>query len=180
MKQIKLNLGCGDIELPGFIGLDGKFGDDITDLDEFNDESVDEIYASHVLEYFDQVEVVDVLREWYRVLKKGGIIRLAVPDFYEISRIYLNIDPKFEYTITDIIGPLFGRMEMDGETIYHKQIFDNNSLSELMYRIGFKRIKKYDCEKVKPFSKVDDQSHAYLPHMDKNGTLISLNVEGVK
>lgn len=49
------------------------------------------MYSSHTLEYFDAgqpgdpmrpgVEVFDVLSEWKRVLKPGGAIRLAVPDF---------------------------------------------------------------------------------------------------
>lgn len=194
MKEIKLNLGSGDIKFPGFINIDGKFGNDITKLD-YDDNSVDLIYASHVLEYFDQVEVVDVLSEWYRVLKKGGIIRLAVPDFYELSQLYLKKKYKYINTptkkeiltetdgnikIRDLIGPLFGRMEMDGKMIYHKTTYDFETLAQLLYQIGFKRIKKYDCESVKPHNKIDDQSHAYMPHMDKTGTLISLNVESIK
>lgn len=183
MKEIKLNLGCGDVKLHGFIGLDGKFGDDITDLD-YEDNSVDEIYSSHTLEYFDQIEVVDVLREWYRVLKKGGIIRLAVPDFEKLTTLYLATQmgleefPKTE--IRDIIGPLMGRMEMDGDLIFHKNLFDEETLSQLMYQVGFKRIKRYDCESVKPFSKVDDQSHCYKVHMDKSSNLLSLNLEATK
>lgn len=195
MKEIKLNLGSGNIKFPGFINIDGEDGEDITNLD-YDDNSVDLIYASHVLEYFDQVEVVDVIGEWYRVLKKGGKIRLAVPDFYELTRLYTQekkeikchspfgkeiiIDIIKDIKIRDIIGPLFGRMEMGGEMIYHKTTYDFETLAQLLYQIGFKRIKKYDCESVKPHNKIDDQSHAYIPHMDKTGTLISLNVEAIK
>ena len=192
MKKIKLNIGGGNVKLPGYKVLDGKFGDDLTKLN-YKDNSVDEIYASHVLEYFDQIEVVDVLREWYRVLKKGGIIRIAVPDFYEMTQLYLGIrkvdlnciKPVLilrlkKLNIRDLIGPLFGRMEMDGKTIYHKTTYDYETLAQLLYQIGFKRIAKYDCESVKPFSQIDDQSHAYIPHMNKKGTLISLNLEATK
>lgn len=192
MVKIKLNLGSGDVKLPGFTNLDGKFGDDITNLI-YENESVSEIYASHVLEYFDQIEVIDVLREWYRVLEPKGIIRIAVPDFEKLTQLYLGINKinlgfkktiiineMNELNIRDIIGPIMGRMDMDGMRIYHKQIFDYQTLSQLLYHIGFKGIKRYDCEKVKPFNKIDDQSHAFLPHMDKTGTLVSLNVEGIK
>lgn len=195
MRKLKLNIGSGDIKLDGYTNLDGKFGDDITHL-KYPNNSVDEIYASHVLEYFDQFECIDVLREWNRVLKKGGIIRIAVPDFYQLSRLYsiekkeikINLPRGKEIIIPqitplkirDIIGPLFGRMEMGDKVIYHKQVFDFDTLSELLYRTGFKRIKTYDCENVKPFKDIDDQSHAYLPHMDKKGWLISLNMEATK
>ena len=40
--------------------------------------------------------------------------------------------------------------------------------------------KEYDCESIKPHNKIDDYSHSYIQHMDKEGTLISLNMEGVK
>lgn len=192
MRKLKLNIGSGDIKLDGYTNLDGKFGDDITHL-KYPNNSVDEIYASHVLEYFDQFECIDVLREWNRVLKKGGIIRIAVPNFNELAKLYLgvriiksnnikqiNLTMKNNYNIKDIIGPMFGRMEMGDKVIYHKQVFDFDTLSELLYRTGFKRVKTYDCEKVKPFNNVDDQSHAYLPHMDKKGWLISLNMEATK
>src|SRR2546425_11062307 len=54
----------------------------------FKDESAELVYACHVLEYFDRVEVVDVLREWHRVLAHGGVVRLAVPDFAALAEVY--------------------------------------------------------------------------------------------
>ena len=174
MKKIKLNIGSGDVKFPKFTNLDNKFGDDITNLD-YKDGSVDEIYASHVLEYFDQIEAVDVLREWYRVLKPEGIIRLAVPDFYELVNLYDHNHP-----IRDIMGPLFGRMKMKDKWIHHKTTYDFETLAQLLYQVGFKRVRKYDCESVKPHDKIDDCSHSYIPHMNKEGTLISLNVKAVK
>ena len=45
----------------------------IDNLDIFEDNSIEEIYASHVLEYFDKYEVVNVLKEWNRVLKPGEL-----------------------------------------------------------------------------------------------------------
>lgn len=44
----------------------------------FDDDSVELIYACHVIEYFDRIEVLDVLHEWRQVLKSGGFLRLAV------------------------------------------------------------------------------------------------------
>jgi ubiquinone/menaquinone biosynthesis C-methylase UbiE len=68
------------------------------------------IYASHVIEYFDINEVKEVLREWRRVLKPGGELRVAVPDFEAMNILYHNGKVKLE----DIIGPLYGRMPMGG------------------------------------------------------------------
>lgn len=212
---IKLSLGSGKVNLGrDWIHIDGSNNDTthkhckysgITNLPQFKDKSVDILYASHVLEYFDQIEVIDVLREWYRVLKKGGIIRLAVPDFEVLASLYcqkeniINIEIKStgkrivvknpdKMKIRDLIGPLFGRMEMDGKTIYHKTTYNFETLTQLLYHIGFKRITRYDCEKVKPHNKIDDCSHSYFPHDPKaiktrkfdSHTLISLNVKATK
>ena len=83
--MIKLHLGCGWRNFgDDWVHIDGGDYDhlqynDITKLP-YEDESVDLIYASHVLEYFDREEAVDILSEWTRVLKKGGALRIALPD----------------------------------------------------------------------------------------------------
>lgn len=52
----------------------------------FRDVSVDVVYSSHALEHVYVREAQQVLRETYRVLKPGGIIRLALPDGESIAR----------------------------------------------------------------------------------------------
>ncbi len=42
------------------------------DLSIFGDESVEEIYACHILEHFRRADVLKVLQEWFRVLCTGG------------------------------------------------------------------------------------------------------------
>ena len=54
----------------------------------FEDNCADLIYSSHSLEYFDRVQAADVLSEWNRCLKVGGILRLAVPDFDKLIEVY--------------------------------------------------------------------------------------------
>lgn len=95
MAEIKLHLGCGKRYLPGYIHIDLAdyphidYKHDIKTLPMFEDCSVDLIYASHVIEYFDRIEVITVLKEWYRVLKEGGILRIAVPDFEALVQVYM-------------------------------------------------------------------------------------------
>jgi predicted SAM-dependent methyltransferase len=149
--------------------LDSK---DIKKL-EYEDESVDLIYASHVIEYFDREEVKDVLSEWIRVLKPNGILRLAVPNFKEMTSLYLECD----YPLDKFLGPLYGQMSMGEETIYHRTTYDFNSLKSLLESLDMKDIVKYDWKETE-HSEFDDHSQAYIPHMDKkNGVLISLNME---
>jgi predicted SAM-dependent methyltransferase len=178
--MIKLHLGCGwrnfgkdwiHIDGGDYEHLDHK---DITKLT-FKDESVDLIYASHVIEYFNRDEIKIVLNEWKRVLKPGGIIRIAVPDFMKLMWVYQDTED-----LSKILGPLFGKMEMGNDIIYHKTVYDFKSLKTLLEELGFINIKSYIWKDTE-HAHFDDHSQAYHPHMDKeNGLLISLNVEAIK
>jgi len=148
---------------------------DITKLP-YSDNSADLIYCSHGLEYFDRDEVVPVLIEWRRVLKKGGVLRIAVPNFTKISLFYF----EFGMPLNVFLGLLYGRMEVDGDVIYHKTVYDYPSLKKLLSDCGFRGVRFWDWRKV-DHGGFDDHSQAYLPHMDKdNGVLMSLNMEAKK
>ena len=85
-QPIKLHLGCGHIRIPGFLNVDildssaVDLQDDISKLNKVPDNSVDLIYACHVLEHFSHVEALAVLKRWHEVLKPGGELRISVPD----------------------------------------------------------------------------------------------------
>ncbi len=177
--MIKLNIGCGWRNFgKDWIHIDGGDYDhldykNITKLD-FEDNSVDLIYASHVLEYFDRDEAVLVLKEWHRVLKNNGTLRIAVPDFYAMTQLYL----LNQYPLKTFLGPLFGKMKMGEDMIYHKTTYDWNSLCEILTDTGFQKFQKYNWQDYDVHVENDDHSQAYIPHMDKeNGKLISLNIE---
>ena len=179
--MVKLNLGCGKRDFGSdWIHIDGADyphidSQNIESLD-YRNKSVDLIYASHVIEYFDRKEVLSVLKEWKRVLRIDGVLRIAVPDFYQMAKLYL-VD---SYDLEKFLGPLYGKMVMLKKTIYHKTVYDFNDLKELLEEVGFRNVKKYDWRETE-HSEFDDHSQAYIPHMDKeNGTLISLNVECLK
>ena len=84
---MKLHLGCGNKRIEGFMNVDIRPGnnvdiiDNISELNSVDNSSVELIYASHVLEHFGRHEYINVLERWYDLLKKGGKLRLSVPDF---------------------------------------------------------------------------------------------------
>lgn len=180
--MVRLHIGCGKRNFgKHWYHIDGgNYGhlnaNDITNLDQFGDCTVDLIYASHVIEYFDREEVNKLLKEWNRVLRDGGCLRLAVPNFEVMSKLYLEKKIKIE----QILGPLYGKMSMSNKTIYHKTTYDFDSLKNILLNNNFEKVETYDWRETE-HSKFDDHSQAYIPHMDKeNGTLISLNVEAYK
>lgn len=181
-REIKLHLGCGKKYIPGFIHIDLDdyphidYKSDISNLSMFAGDSVDLIYCCHALEYFDREEARKVLKEWHRVLKTGGILRIAVPDFEALIKVYVQYKD-----LIMILGPLCGRIIIktpEGEKIvYHKTVYDFKSLKEILESVGFKNVHRYDWRETS-HKDYDDFSQAYIPHMDKeHGLLISLNVE---
>ncbi|MBE3142852.1 MAG: methyltransferase domain-containing protein [Planctomycetes bacterium] len=84
-KEVVIDLGCGHSKTRGIWGLDilvGVHPDIVSDLElglPFKDNSVDCIYANHVLEHVKDLE--RVLSEIHRVLKPGGRFRVFVPHF---------------------------------------------------------------------------------------------------
>ncbi len=178
---MKLHLGCGKRYLDGYIHVDIAdfehidYKIPVDDLSIFKSGEVDEIYASHVLEYFDRSYVITVLKEWKRVLKPGGILRLAVPNFLKLVEVYQS-----SKDLSSIIGPLYGKWDIgDQEFIYHKTVYDKHSLNILLKEVGFKDIKIWDWKDFfKDYQDFDDHSQAYYPHMQKDsGVHISLNLQ---
>ena len=181
-KFSKLHLGCGPKFIPGFYhidGLDFPHVDHIGavyDLDFIPEGSVDLIFASHLLEHFGRKEYRNVLSSWFRPLKKGGVLRLGVPNFKAVAAAYL--DESFSCDIENITGLLMGGQKDQYD--FHKMVFDERSLTDVLKGIGFKDVRHWDWRTTE-HAHIDDFSQAYLPHMDKeNGRLMSLNLEAVK
>lgn len=178
---MKLNIGCGNRNFGNeWIHIDGANFKHIDNSDiylkTFKNNSVDLIYSSHFIEYFDRDDVKKILIKWRKVLKKNGILRIAVPNFKTCAELYT----KGLYPLDNFLGPLYGRMKMSNKLIYHKTVYDFESIKDILLNIGMRNITIYDWRDTE-HAKFDDHSQAYLPHMDKtNGTLISLNVESVK
>lgn len=176
---MKLHLGCGSKILDGFINIDVRplegvdIISDISKLDVVEDGTIELIYCSHVLEHFGRNVYKKVLQNWYKKLKDGGILRIAIPNFEAIVEHYNN-----NKDINILLGLLYGGQTY--EENYHYCAWDFKSISEDLFDIGFIKVDKYDWGQTE-HSQIDDYSQSYLPHMDKiNGTLMSLNVEATK
>jgi len=105
--------------------------------------SVDVLYSSHMLEHLDRDEAVGFLKEARRVLRSGGILRLAVPDLGKQVRDYIESkDADAFVTGTHLAQPrprtLAQRLRiLLVGTRHHQWMYDGESLSRLLREQGF-------------------------------------------
>ena len=152
---VRLNLGAGDVELDGFTPIDRKTGGEVYPLDGYDDGSVTEIRASHVLEHFPYEKVPNVVKHWVAKLRPGGILRIAVPDFDYIAKQHAK------GVIFDVQAYVMGGHTDEND--HHGAIFNRQSLTELLVNSGCAHVRGWESE-------IEDC--AALP--------VSLNMMGVK
>lgn len=174
----KLHIGCGKCYLPGWTNVD-LFSNSKADLYcdmmrlPYKPETFDLIYASHVLEHSHRHAVVAILHDWRQMLKPGGILRLAVPDFAAVVRRYVQTGDLPELT-----GLLYGGQNHPLNV--HTIAFDKKTLTTALRQAGFGVVREWDWRKTE-HSEFDDYSQAYLPSMQKDtGLLMSLNLEATE
>lgn len=177
---VKINLGCGDRPLPGFLNVDARDvpgieypNTRVEDLSCFSDNYADYLYSACVLEHLPRPLTFPALCEWNRVLKPGGMLRLAVPDWEAMVGYYAETKD-----LENLLNLIFGA-DAHGQD-RHYRVFTYGGLRALLAEAGFKRISRYDWRTIE-HAEFDDYSRAYLPHMDfVHGKLMSLNVQCVK
>ncbi|HSW65485.1 MAG TPA: methyltransferase domain-containing protein, partial [Dissulfurispiraceae bacterium] len=95
-----LNLGCGQRYHSGWTNVDFKanscevIAHDLGKGLPFDSNSFNVVYHSHLLEHFSKEYAFTFLKNCFRVLKSGGIIRVVVPDLETIARLYLLLLEK--------------------------------------------------------------------------------------
>ena len=177
----KLNLGSGNIPIPGYINYDvaykhGFAGRHLSDwaadgvqmvdgaiypLEVPADGPIAEIRAVHILEHFSYRETWAILQNWVECLAPGGLLRIAVPDFKKIAQQILaddGSDPEISFLLQ---GFLMGGHADEHD--YHKAIFDEDGLTAALAALGLTDIERWE-------SSIDDCAR----------NPISLNLQGRK
>lgn len=154
---MRINVGSGNCPIEGYVNLDRKSGGEAFPLSQnsivFDTCVADEIRASHVLEHFCHTQTRDVLREWIRVLKPGGVLKVAVPDLaYAVNNL-----GKHEHAENWILGG-----HMDGND-FHGAVFTLDKIETLFEELGLREV---------GFWRSDARDCSSLP--------VSINVQGIK
>jgi predicted SAM-dependent methyltransferase len=143
---MQINIGCGSMILEDYINCD--LYNDKADVKcdakllPFEDDSVDKIIAIHLIEHFDFKEAFIVLKEWYRVLKKDGILWIETPDFLESCRKFVFSN---EQERINMYSHFFSEPWIPGQI--HKFLYTETQLRWTLENCGFKNILRKEAKR---------------------------------
>jgi predicted SAM-dependent methyltransferase len=175
-----LNIGCGPEVEPEFINLDYFWHPkvdicwDITrKAYPLEDNSLEGIFTEHCLEHISYEAGLKNMKEFYRMLKPGGVVRIIVPD----AEIYLDSYQKKKagFPVTLPYG------ESEPTAIYsinrifreygHQFIYDFETMKLLLQEAGFQNVKKMRYQEGK-------DARLLVEHEERK--IESLYVEAIK
>lgn len=153
---MKLHLGCGENYLEGYVNIDlppdgqsvmkakADIYQDIRTL-VYPENSIDEIRSHHLLEHFTRQEALNLLLQWRKWLKPGGLLVVETPDFETAARAfpYASLRQKFK-----IARHIFGSQEADWAV--HKDWWGQKKFRFVLSKLEFSIVK---LKKKKDFTR---------------------------
>lgn len=148
-RDLKLHLGCGPVQLAGWINVDRNPPADLR-LDirrplPFDDGAARLIYHEHVIEHLTVEEALRCLRDWHRLLAPGGVLRVATPDLaYLVERYHGDWrdqawlrQPEYAFIRTgaEMLNVAFRWWE-------HRYLYDGEELARRLREAGFDPIRR--------------------------------------
>jgi predicted SAM-dependent methyltransferase len=176
--KVYVHLGCGRIKDPRFVNVDAMpwphvhHVGDVEHLPMFSADSADMIYVSHCLEHISFLQVPAVLQEWCRVVKPGGWLRISVPDFDDILRVYDANNRRIESIEQTLLGG------QDYPFNFHKSAYNRARLASLLKEAGFDDVREWRPD-GDALATLDDWSRRTIV-VNGNNYPISLNLEARK
>ncbi len=140
----RLNWGCGPVTPAGWVNSDRKSGPgidvscDIRDGLPLPDASFDYVVSIHALQDLPYLDVLPVLRELRRVLKPGGVLRLALPDLDRAVQAYVRGDRAYFLVPDEEVRSLGGKLAV--QMLWYgslRSMFTYDFVVELLGKAGF-------------------------------------------
>lgn len=145
----RLNWGCGTQPEPGWINSDIKSGPgiqiscDILDGLPLDDCSIDYAVSIHALPELAYPSLVPAVIELRRVLKAGGVLRLALPDLDRAIDAYRRGDRAYFLVPDEDARSLGGKLAVQMTWYgYSRSLFTVDFVEELMVRAGFEDVRR--------------------------------------
>lgn len=170
---LKLNLGAGKNPIEGWVNADFvPENSDVLYIDvrkkmPFKSNTFDYIISEHLIEHLSREEGKKMVKECFRILKKGGKIRISTPNIAFIASLYKKNNNNKYYIkkitkrfLKDFYGEDYRPVFVINNAFYnwgHKFLYDERLLMETLKEAGFKGIKReiYGRSKDKNLNKVE-------------------------
>lgn len=122
------------------------------------DNSVDFIYCSHLLEHLTRQQGIALLREIYRVLKKGGTVRIVVPDLAHAISLYSSGEKE------EALNIFYCGQNCRNDFARHKYMYDFEILRDFLRDARFKEIThcKYQQGRTPDIEFLDNRAESSL------------------
>lgn len=186
----KIQIGCGTNFLEGWLNTDLKFSDEVLFLDAgatfpIESDSFDFIFSEHLFEHLEVEQQLNMLSESYRILKKGGMMRIATPNLDFLFKIYSNpsISENIDYVdwavknIPNLKVVKKSIISKEEHYIYvinnffkawgHQVIHNVSSIKKLVLQCNFSHFR--ECE-------VGKSEVSVFQSIEKHGTVIPDNI----
>lgn len=151
---IKLNIGCGTDYKESWVNIDNNSDNNIEKLDlnwdlrnplPFSDNSVDFIFNEHFFEHLDVEEGQRAMKDLMRVLRPGGVMRIAMPDLEWVVQNYISLpidkDPTLKKFGLDIKTKA-ERLNASFRWWGHKWLYDWEELERRLGEAGCTKIRR--------------------------------------
>ncbi|MBL8122094.1 methyltransferase domain-containing protein [Candidatus Saccharibacteria bacterium] len=159
-KPVMLNVGCGTDYKKGWVNIDNNSDNNIKKLDlnhdlrnplPYKDNSVDFIFNEHFFEHLTVDEGQAAMREFMRVLRPGGVMRIAMPDLSQSVAVYLDKKWKDRDFIKkfgmDFIQTPAELLNMSFRWWGHQWLYDWEELERRLKQAGYENIKQCKFKK---------------------------------
>jgi predicted SAM-dependent methyltransferase len=177
--QAWLHLGCGRRPFRGWINIDiipySPGPDVLWDLRRplaLSDNSIDLIYSEDLIEHLEFAESRQLLRESYRVLRPGGIMRLMTPNLRSFTEDYVKRSPElFAYYRAQYGTASFAEMLNHAMRSWgHRFIYDDELLTRELSTIGFsletQTFNQSNSRALRGLDRVDEKESEYRIYLD--------------
>jgi predicted SAM-dependent methyltransferase len=160
-QPLRIHLGCGPQYMNGWVNVDivpyykKDLWLDIRDPWPLSDSVADVIYSNHVFEHFDEDDLSNLLRQSYRVLKPGGVLRFGVPSLTHAINAYIT-DQWDDLPIS--ANARSKGHKLNDAILYHSQhklMLDYDYAKELLENAGFTDIQECQARKSEKLSSED-------------------------
>ncbi len=173
----KLQLGCGRLAIPGWLNTDIRARHGILAVDAskplpFPDQSFQFIFTEHMIEHLPYQVGNALIRESFRILAPGGVIRIATPDLSFLVGLYQRpsdqLHAKYikwssEEFCSHLTSTPVSVVNNFVRNWGHQYIYDFDELALVLRKIGFQNPTR---------QQPGESSHPELRGLERHGTKI--------